>query len=175
MSGDLSPSGKLTSLSSRDQGAVLAPSFSRVKMPGNTGTLGSVAVAATWLWCCRCAALVQGLVRGGRLACCALVMVRWLMHWMGQEGSIVLGRLARMVNMPAKGRGRTSLYGSAAPAGVSFVPGGLSVASCMTLGGAGQGLAAGGFPGGGFCMLVGETGSDAGIRDHLCCLANNQP
>ena len=47
MSGGLSPSSKVASLLSRDWGVVLAPSYSRVKMNGNPGILGSSAVAAT--------------------------------------------------------------------------------------------------------------------------------
>ena len=45
-SGGLSPSGKVSSLSSRNREVVFAPFYSRVKMPGNPGTLGSGAVAA---------------------------------------------------------------------------------------------------------------------------------
>ena len=47
MSGGLSSSGKVDSLSSRDWGVVFAPSSIRVKMPGNPGTLGLGAVTTT--------------------------------------------------------------------------------------------------------------------------------
>ena len=46
-SGGLSPSGKVANLLSRNQGVILAPSSSRVKMPGNPGTLGLGAVTTT--------------------------------------------------------------------------------------------------------------------------------
>ena len=46
-SGGLSPSGKVASISSRDQGFVLALSYSRVKILGKQGMLGSSDVAAT--------------------------------------------------------------------------------------------------------------------------------
>ena len=46
MSGGLSPSGKVASLSIRDRGVVLALSYSKVKILGKRGTLGSSAVAA---------------------------------------------------------------------------------------------------------------------------------
>ena len=45
-SGGLSPSGKVTSLANRNQGVGLAPSSSRVKIPGNPGTLEAGAMAA---------------------------------------------------------------------------------------------------------------------------------
>ena len=48
----LYPSGKVASLSSRDQGVVLAPSSRRVKIPSNPGTMGSgFCVAGTMHWC----------------------------------------------------------------------------------------------------------------------------
>ena len=47
MSGGLSSSGKVDSLSSRDWGGVFAPSSIRMKMPGNLGVLGLFDVAAT--------------------------------------------------------------------------------------------------------------------------------
>ena len=46
-SGGLSPSSNVASLSSRYRGVVFALSFSRAKIPGNPGTLGSGDVAAT--------------------------------------------------------------------------------------------------------------------------------
>ena len=46
-SGGLSPSGKVASISSCDQGVVLALSYRRVKILGKRGTLESSAVAAT--------------------------------------------------------------------------------------------------------------------------------
>ena len=46
-SGGLYPSGKGASISSCDQGVVLALSYRRVKILGKRGTLGSSAVAAT--------------------------------------------------------------------------------------------------------------------------------
>ena len=46
-SGGLSPSVKVASLSSRNQGVVFAPSSSKVNMPGSLGTLGLGAAAVT--------------------------------------------------------------------------------------------------------------------------------
>ena len=59
--------------------------------------------------------------------------------------------------MPDKRRGRTSRYCSTAPAGGSLIPGGLDIASCVTLGGAGRGLAARSSTGREFGLLAGET------------------
>ena len=70
---------------------------------------------------------------------------------------IVSGRPTWPVNMPSKGRVRTCWYRSAAPAQVSLIPGGIGAASCVALGGAGWGLAAGRSTGGGFCLLDGKT------------------
>ena len=47
MSGGLSPRGKVAILSSREREVVCAPSSRREKIPGNPGTLGLGAVAAT--------------------------------------------------------------------------------------------------------------------------------
>ena len=70
--------------------------------------------------------------------------------------SIVLGCPTWPVNMPAKGRGRTSGYCFAAPAEGSLIMGGLFTASCVTLGGVVRGLYAGSSTGRGFCLLDGE-------------------
>ena len=47
MGGGLSSRGKVASLSNRNRGVVFALSSGRLKMPGNPGTLGSGALAAT--------------------------------------------------------------------------------------------------------------------------------
>ena len=70
---------------------------------------------------------------------------------------IVSGRPTQSVNMPVKGRVRTSRYCSATPAGGSLILGRLSAASYMKLVGAGCRLAIGGSTGGGLCQMAGET------------------
>ena len=59
--------------------------------------------------------------------------------------------------MPAKVRGRTSRYRSAAPAGGSLIPGRIGTASCVTLGGADRGLAYGSSADRDFLLMAGET------------------
>ena len=71
--------------------------------------------------------------------------------------SIVSGRPARPVSIPAKGSGRTLRYCSPAPAGISFFLGRLGAASCKNLGGTGWRLAVGRSLDGGFFWLVEEV------------------
>ena len=73
MGGGLSPSGKVDSLSSRNQGVVLVQSSSREKMPCNPRTLVSIAVAATlaivFQVCCTSARVGAGCKVGVPCAC----------------------------------------------------------------------------------------------------------
>ena len=110
-SGGLSPSSKVASLSSRDQGVMFAPSSSRVKMLGNPGTLGLGDLAATpaMVSQVRCtgarvrAGWKFGMLRacdeamgkagvgavGNVISCCSLVLV--LPDWQAYVGACMSG------------------------------------------------------------------------------------
>ena len=123
-SGSLSPSGKITILSSRAWGVMLAPAPKRVRTPSNPLMLGQVLWPISRPWYCWCVGLVLGSGRAGIWECRALGLGRggrqgFQLFGMGQtefRDSLLLGAVWACLaclcrRSPERGRASRPLMG----------------------------------------------------------------